>query len=75
MDYTRGREGTKRRDEREPRKSLQKHGFPQLELRKEGVESLWPPKCGGGCESLSKGKDFKHNVEAHESTCHTWPTD
>lgn len=34
--------------------------------------SLWPLKCGGGLYSL-KGKDFKHNVEAHESTCDTWP--
>jgi hypothetical protein len=21
------------------------------------------------------GKDFDHNVEAHESTCDTWPAD
>jgi hypothetical protein len=23
---------------------------------------------------LIKGKDFNDNVEAHESTCNTWPT-
>jgi hypothetical protein len=23
---------------------------------------------------LVKGKDFDDNVEAHESTCNTWPT-
>jgi hypothetical protein len=23
---------------------------------------------------LIKGKDFDDNVEAHESTCDTWPT-
>jgi hypothetical protein len=47
--------------------------LPQRGERDSGVESIWPPKCGGGCQSLIKGKDFEHNVEAHESTCDTRP--
>jgi len=40
-----------------------------------GVQFVWPLKCGAGSESLNKkGKDFDDNVEAHESTCNTWPT-
>ena len=34
---------------------------------------LWQLKCGDISESLNKGKDFDDNVEAHESTCGTWP--
>jgi len=56
-----------------------KAGFPQRGAFGEEYNSLWPPKCGAGSESpkvqnpLTKGKDFDDNVEAHESTCDTWP--
>jgi hypothetical protein len=55
-----------------PRETLQKAGFPQLRDGHTGVESIWPPKCGVVVNPLS-GKDFEHNVEAHESTCDTRP--
>ncbi len=35
-------------DEGEPPKFLQKAGFPQRGEACAGVESIWPPKCGGG---------------------------
>jgi hypothetical protein len=46
--------------------------FHSLYQPVEEYNSLWPSKCGGGSESPI-GKDFKYNVEAHESTCDTWP--
>jgi hypothetical protein len=49
-------------------------GFPQGRGFTEEYNSIWPAKCGDDSESLNKkGKDFDDNVEAHESTCDTWP--
>jgi len=55
--------------------SNKKAGFPQGAGVTQAYNSFWPPKCGGDSESLNliKGKDFDDNVEAHESTCYTWP--
>ena len=40
------------------RETLQKAGFPQPVIRRSGVESIWPPKCGVVVNPLS-GKDFE----------------
>jgi len=48
-----------------------KYGFPQPRGVTGEYNSFWPPKCGGLSESLNIRKGFRHNVEAHESTCDT----
>jgi hypothetical protein len=35
-------------------KDLRKLGFPQYLGVDTGVESIWPPKCGGGCQSIKR---------------------
>jgi hypothetical protein len=54
------------------KKSYQNMDFHSLWRLFKEYNSLWPPKCGGGSESLIR-KGFQDNVEAHESTCDTWP--
>jgi hypothetical protein len=54
------------------RKSLAKYEFPQLKVFDGEYNHFWPLKCAVVLNPLS-GKDCNDNVEAHESTCDTWP--
>jgi hypothetical protein len=47
--------------------------FPQTFGWRGEYNLFWPQKCGDYSKYLNRGKDFDDNVEAHESTCDTWP--